>query len=151
MDCEMCGKEGAENTARIEGVEMTVCDRCAPHGTPVRRAEQRPVFRPKLSRAAEPEEETIEDVRDNIGDILKRYRERQGLSLHDFAARLNMKASVYQHFESGSRKPSIETARQLERTVGEGLVVQMKIKKGSFRAEESAEMTLGDFIKPKRR
>lgn len=147
MTCEMCGKEDAPFTARVEGVEMTLCSSCSRHGTIL----QKPSAPARKSRAprreAPPEEDSIEMVRDGVGRLLRAHRERNDLTQEAFARKLNLKLSSYQHYENDDRKPDIGTARALERVIAKPLVIRVKTKPGPSSKSEASGMTIGDLMK----
>jgi uncharacterized protein (TIGR00270 family) len=154
MDCEMCGKAGANMIAKIEGTQMTLCATCARHGTIVRTIAP-PVRKKAVERAPslqrqERKEELIESVHPQIAGFLREHRERLGLTQEQFARKLNIRASVYAHYESGSTTPSIEAARQLEHEIKKSLVVKIKVGDISRASPgEQRGMQAGDFIKRK--
>lgn len=148
MDCELCGKSGARIRAQIEGVEMIVCEGCAGHGTVLNSKPRSPPHSPKKLATRRPQEsEMIDDIHPDVARKLRSYRESKGMTQEEFAKKMNIKASVYAHYEAGDRKPSMDTARQLERVLGDPLVVRIKIKRGSYESTESEGMTIGDIMK----
>ena len=105
-------------------------------------------FTRTLTKREEPEFRTVS----NYSQLIKSARERKGLKQEDFAKFLNEKESVVAKWESGTMKPSIVIARKLENTLGIKLVeeeindsYEKKVSK------ESDVLTLGDFIKVRKR
>ena len=155
----MCGKQ-ATVIAKIEGAQLTVCEACARHGTLVKRLPQVTTTTPKrkvatqqamLSRA-EPKEELIETVRPDVAKILRQEREKRKLNHEQFAAKLQIRASTYHHYESGATKPDTVSARKIEKVIGIPLVGYMKVFATPTDAphEEQRNMMLGDFMKKKK-
>ncbi len=154
MECEMCGNANAVAVARVEGVDMSVCARCAGHGV-VRREIEQPQKKPKgaprkAATQAQRGDELVESVHPDIARMLHAHRERLSLTQEDFAKRLNIRSSVYQHYEAGTTVPDIALARRLEHELHVPLVVHIKLAKGPVSTgEEAAGMTLADFVKKK--
>ena len=51
-------------------------------------------------------------------DTLKRLRKSKGLTLKALAEKLNIPVRAYQYYESGERKPDIQTAIRIADTLG---------------------------------
>ncbi len=148
--CELCGKQGNVIPILIEGTELKVCSICAKHGTVKDRPNgsfQRRSY--KTPSAVGPEYRVIE----NIGSLLREVREKKNLTNEDFAKILTEKESIVAKWEQGSIKPSIDTAKKIGRILGLQLVEKddnksdVKIEK----EKRSDELTLGDFIKVRKR
>lgn len=150
MDCEMCGKTNAGAIAVIEGVQMSVCASCATHGKVLKplvpTAKERP--RPVLRETAR--EELIESVHPDVAKLLRQHRQRMDLTQEEFAKRMNLRASVYQHYETGKTAPDIATARKLEHELKVPLVVKIKVQGEVHQSHDAQGLTLGDFIKKRR-
>jgi len=153
----MCGADSTSATIEVEGVRMWVCKGCSSVGRTVERdqpVDQRRSFAPKFveqERFEKPKrKELVEEVHPDIAKILIEHRKGTGMTQEQFAGKLNIKTSVYQHFESGARHPSIETARKLERELKKHLVVRIDVGDVRLKKEETQGMTLGDIFKAKR-
>jgi uncharacterized protein (TIGR00270 family) len=147
MDCEMCGKPAVAR-AMIEGAQLYVCGSCAKHGTAVKQLQQPAPKKPTASmRAPEQREELVEQVRPDLAKLLRQHRERLGMTHEQYAAKLQIKASTYHHYESGSALPDIPTARKLEHVLGTPLVVHVRVTSQQVKHDEARGMTLGDFVK----
>lgn len=148
MDCEMCGKP-ATAKASVEGVQMHVCASCARYGKDVREiAPAKPVKKASVIREPEAREELIETVRPDIAKLLRQHRERMKLNQEQFAAKLQIRASTYNHYESGAVVPDTATARKLEHILKMPLVVHMKVAAGPKQAtDEQRGLQIGDFMK----
>jgi len=151
MDCEMCGKP-ATAKAKIEGTLLTVCANCARHGTDVRPLPQAPVKKKAGSVLPDTrvKEELIETVRPDIAKLLRQHREKLKLNHEQFAAKLQIRASTYHHYENGAAIPDIATARKLEHELKVPIVVHMKVATPVGAAHDAPRgMTMGDFFKKK--
>lgn len=138
----MCGVDGALQKAEVEGVEMSVCASCASHGTKVQRQKYTQVT------AGAHYQQSDEQIHPDYAKILTNARAASGKKQEELAQSLNLKTSVWQHFESGKRKPSIETARKLERALGVTLVVKFQVGDVNVKAS-GGKMTMADFMKKK--
>lgn len=155
MDCEMCGKQ-ASAIAKIEGTQLNVCASCAKHGIIVKQLPPPKVVQKHKSIAiAKPapivKEELVEQVRPDIAKLLRLHREKLKLNQEQFAAKLQIRASTYHHWESGAAIPDITIARKLEPVLKLPLVVHIKVATAAEKKQEEARgLTMGDFIKKKR-
>lgn len=153
MPCELCGKADAPLFAEVEGVDLQVCVPCAKYGTIKKRpaitsARSAASPRPILIKPEEPEYTIIS----NYASLLRTAREKKELSQQDFATFLNERESVVAKWEAGSLKPSIETARKLERKLGIKLVEVEEAAPAKMEARgKSDELTLGDLVKVRKR
>jgi putative transcription factor len=148
----MCGKP-ATSKAMIEGALMNVCDTCARFGTNVRPLPRAPVATKKSSSVQhETKEELIETVRPDIAKLLQQHRMKLKLNQEQFASKLQIRASTYNHYESGAVVPDTATARKLEHVLKMPLVVHMKVNTPvhATKDEETRGMTMADFMKKKK-
>ncbi len=145
--CELCGKEALLVVAEIEGGEVEVCPGCAKYGVVKRRAGKPQVLPQPLPKPEEPEYGIVADY----ALLIRSARELKGMTQEDFAKLLSEKESILAKWEAGTLKPSIETARKLEKKLGIRLIeldetISVKLDKG-----RSDELTLGDFVKVRKR
>ncbi len=116
--CELCDKP-ATTKARIEGVTMQVCSKCAAFGTELRPPSEArlhhaarvnaPQQRRPIAQAAE------RDLVIDFGNRLRYARERKKLTLEDAARLLTIQASTLRHYESGTMRPDEKATAKLER------------------------------------
>lgn len=150
MPCELCGKADAPVFAEVEGVGLEVCANCAKFGTIKKRPTTTLTTSPKtiVSRPAEIEYTIIP----NYASLLRTLREKKELSQQDFAKFIQERESVVAKWESGSLKPSIDTARKLEKQLGIKLVeVEEAATVKPERPGKSEDLTLGDMVKVRKR
>jgi putative transcription factor len=143
MGCEICGKETILFRTRIENSILNVCGECSKFGrvlNEIRDAEE--IKKIKLIK-----EESIEVIREDYANVIKKARESKGLKQEEVARKIGEKESVVHKLEAGSAEPSIELARKLERFFNIKLIEEYKdVKAGSSKAEV---LTLGDLMKRK--
>lgn len=147
----MCGKFAELIEAEVEGVNLKLCPGCLKYGTVRKRFEGGSAsgYKRDFSRSREQEFKIV----DNYASLIRGAREYKGWNQEDFAKFLNERESIVAKWENGILKPFIDVARQLERKLGIVLVIkdedaeQVKVdQKG-----KNDELTLGDFIKVKKR
>lgn len=146
--CEMCGRSGNLVTAEVEGVDLKVCPLCTKFGK-VRRTVSWQHAPPKPI-ATRPEYKIVDD----FVTLIKSSRNAKNMSQEDFAKLLQERESVLAKWESGALKPSLDTARKMERMLGLKLIVieassPSVVPKAP--AQKKDEFTLGDFIKVRKR
>tara|TARA_Y100000310_G_C20643062_1_gene795031 strand:+ start:1554 stop:2000 length:447 start_codon:yes stop_codon:yes gene_type:complete len=147
----MCGREENLILVELEGSRLQVCSSCGKHGKRIGRTEIKKVVkvpkRPKIVK-----EEIEEVVVSDFAVKLRKAREKRGLKQEDFANLLNEKASLLQKWENGILTPKIPIAKKLERMLGIKFIKQVKESKLLSNLEtKSGEMTLGDFVKVRKR
>lgn len=149
----MCGRSGELLTAEIEGAEMKVCPKCSKFGKVISGNFIRPVHGKKVSSGPKPVKEAPEfKLIENFAEKIRKAREARNLSQEDFAKLINEKESISSKWERGGFKPSIETARKLEKVLG--LILVVKEEDSTEKVEldkKSGELTLGDFVKVRKR
>lgn len=148
----MCGSYGTLRNVRIEGTELSVCNRCARFGTAVRMS--KPATAPRRrTRALETEFQSEYVVKPTIGSILKKEREKRGKTQKEMAILLKEKESIINKIESGHYTVNLALARKLQSILDVPLL--QKEKKLSLdtvqHPEQKADgpLTLGDLIKKK--
>lgn len=146
--CELCGKiTDSLEVARIEGVEMKVCSDCAPLGTKPKVITFK--SKPSTPRFLESDEEVIP----NVHKVLKKAREERHLTQKELAKILNLKESQLHQFESGSRKPTLETAKKMQKILGVKLIHIVEDEEFEMPQQKESStpqaFTLGDLIKKK--
>jgi putative transcription factor len=157
--CEMCGRNENLVAADVEGAELKVCSKCAKFGK-VKKNNfnssnsnyNRNNFRAKPSYKKETVEESVVG---NFAEILRRERERRGLSQEDFAKLINERESQLSKWESDNLTPDIDTAKKLQRILAISLVKVEQLEEEKQKEENHKPrgdvLTLGDFIKVKKR
>ncbi len=152
--CDMCGKETQLAKASIEGAEMNVCLECSKFGKIIEMPRRRSASAPSAPRLPPRRPEILQVIVPDYAQKVREAREKLGLTQEEFAKKLSEKQSIMQKIEAGQFRPSIKTARKLERLLKIRIVDQVEdgnIPLTAAKAEKSDSMTLGDFIKFKKR
>jgi putative transcription factor len=135
MDCEVCGR-GARSKARIENVAVAVCERCVALGQEIKVPARAPKPKP-----LPPELEQV--LRQDFASVIKRSRERAGLTQEQLAQRLNEKTSLIRRIENGW-EPSLALIRKLERFFRIKLTLAVSSSNGRKIASRKP-LTVGDI------
>jgi uncharacterized protein (TIGR00270 family) len=158
-ECEMCGMYGSLKKVHIEGTELSVCPRCAKHGSPVRSSSRsQPKKRTPSKRTVEQEYGSDYVVRDDVASILKREREKRGKTQKEMAIFLKEKESILHKIESGHYPVNVALAKKFQSTLHIPLIIKEKKKKDDAKEVYSSEsssssngpLTFGDLIKKKK-
>lgn len=165
--CEMCGREDRLRRAKVEGTELNVCGNCTKYGEVIRTGNYHPsnskrnnFKRKKLVKIEGPEYELVKDY----NKIIQKVRQEKGMKQEDFANLINEKLSVLQKWEAGILKIRIGVAKRLERQFKIKLLNLVgnnnsesdeegedSLSKFTSRKKGSDGMTLGDFIKVRKK
>jgi putative transcription factor len=115
LTCEVCGNpiRTGPNRIRIDGAVLQVCQNCVSHGTPI----GPPAPKPRPSKARSPAHEAFAEpeleVDPDYNYIVRRAREKMGLTQEALGRAINVKPSVISHVESKKMKPDLILARTL--------------------------------------
>ena len=160
MRCEVCGREihGQPYYRVIEGGRLTVCSQCskfsnqewdpkAPQArkSPTRRRSAQPAMRRRSDIEAA---ESLELV-DGYGMIIKKARQKRGLSVEDFAKKINEKESVVKKLEKEDMNPPTDLIRKVQRELGINILEEAETSTGAVLTRPMGPRTLGDLIKIK--
>ena len=151
MRCELCGAEGNLFRAKVEGTELNVCSNCGKFGKVLEPVRNKKEIAEKKTEKIEKTEEYLEMIVSDFSKIIREKREGLGLNQKDFAKKISEKESFLHKMETGELKPSIDIARKLERLLGIKLVEEYKEEHDKGANVKSDTLTIGDFVKIKRR
>ncbi|MEZ0345498.1 MAG: multiprotein bridging factor aMBF1 [Infirmifilum sp.] len=152
--CELCGVElkGVAYRIVLDGAEMLVCSRCARGKTVLgtvhlgmetstHAAKPRPVIKSLPS--------TYEEIIvDGYGELIRKAREKMGLTRELLAVMVGEKESIIRRIEAEQLEPSIELARKLEKVLKIKLVERYEIDDEGYGRSSSLggyDVTLGDI------
>ena len=116
LQCDVCGREiiGKPHRVIIEGAKLTTCAQCAKLGSAEWKPEPKnlnlpfkiePPRRLKLKTAKRKSRDLREDITviENFGLIVRKARQRAGLSQEDLGRRIGEKVSVIRKIEGEKR------------------------------------------------
>ena len=81
--------------------------------------------------------------------IIKKARQKQGLSVEDFAKKISEKESVVKKLEKENMNPPMNLVRKVQRELGVKILEEAESGKGSVLTRPMGPRTLGDMIKIK--
>lgn len=152
----MCGKEASLFKTDIEGTIMNVCKGCSGFGKVISviKQETKKEIKKEVKAQVEtkkPEEELILALITNYGEIIKKKREQLGIKQEDFAKKINEKISLIHKIEANQFEPSTSLARKIEKFLHVKLIELEEIKPTTPTTSKSESLTIGDFIKIKKK
>lgn len=166
MQCDVCGREiiGKPHRVVIEGANVTTCAECAKLGSgywvpreenPAKKAVPRlskstkSVVSGKYSLARTQLQDDYEIV-EGFGSIIKRAREKLGLTPEDLGKIIGEKESVIKKIEGERIVPDIRLATKLERALKIKLLVKQPEtdlnKSTSMTVRGKREVTFGEVV-----
>ncbi|MEM4134101.1 MAG: multiprotein bridging factor aMBF1 [Candidatus Micrarchaeia archaeon] len=148
MDCELCGRPNATFIAIVEGVEMNVCDKCTKHGKIIRTlVEEEKGKNKEIEEKAEVELEIVDD----FAEIIRKEREKKGMTLKQLATAIAEKESYIDRIERDEVIPSEKVARKLEKFFNIKLLEEVVVSKKNKEKIADESLTLGDIIEIKKK
>jgi putative transcription factor len=136
MQCEMCGEEirGAQKLVRVEGAELSVCNKCEKFGTEVQQVRRTDIRVPTKVTGGKPApapaggKAPVWHKRDMFdfmeGEIVDDYaarirhaREEKGLSQKDLAMQMKEKEHLIRKIENSDLIPEDDVRRKLEKVL----------------------------------
>jgi putative transcription factor len=116
MNCEICGREisGDPLVVRIEGSRVNTCRACARLGERISGMSGKQV-RGTTRRKPSVKAEKIVEVVDDYANLVRKNREKKGITQDQLGAKINEKGSVISRIESGHMEPDLKVAKKLER------------------------------------
>ena len=138
LQCDVCGREivGKPHRVIIEGAKLTTCAQCAKLGSAEWKPEPKDLNLPfktespprlRLKVTKRKSRDLREDITviENFGSIVRKARQRAGLSQEDLGRRIGEKASVIRKIEGEKIVPYERLARKLEHILGIKLLVPL--------------------------
>ena len=151
-NCEMCGLRPASVRAEVEGTELQVCKSCARYGKFLGGFKKDYGIRNDAPVEKKGKKEgPLELIVPDFSRRIREKRESLGMKQEEFAKHLSEKESIIHKIETGTFEPSLEMARNLEKKLGIKLVEEYKEEFKKTAKSEREVITLGDFIKIKKK
>lgn len=151
MHCEICGAEilGTPHKIGTGGSELTVCNRCVKYGTVVGEtpASQKNIrtgntgFRPGVPGYKKIE---IDEINPNYGQMIRKAREKIGLTQEKLAKKINEKMSLVGKIERSEIVPDDAVRKKLERLLDITLIERLEAQE-LRPSKGSKTLTLGDI------
>lgn len=167
MRCEVCGRKIHTEPVRavIEGATLTVCVECSKHGKVVHQDFTDLPSKGSTSLQPSPTKSTMHlptiqkkppvaqvqittEVVDDYATKIRNARLKLGLSHEDLGKKINEKASLLRHIETGKVAPNNQLANKLEHILKITLMVPIadeKVNTAPIKGTNEG-LTLGDLI-----
>lgn len=150
MECEVCGRVIEKPiSVNIEGTVMRTCYACSKFGTRVVMRKKR--ARVKTKKPYRGVKEKALETLPGYGDLLRREREKLGLTQEELGKRLNEKTSVIARLEAEKMSPSESLAKKLEKHMGIKILAEIEEPELKGSRASDRELTLGDIVKIKKK
>jgi putative transcription factor len=158
MRCEVCGEEifGQPFYRIIEGGRMIVCSRCSFFGSgnwdprkPQSRSRKINTSVPRSRPRSDIDVAEQMELIDKYGTLIKKARQKKGMTIEDFAKKINEKESVIKKMEKSQMNPPTILIRKIERELGIKLMEASTISNAKIITRPTGRRTLGDIIKMK--
>ncbi|MCS7109795.1 MAG: multiprotein bridging factor aMBF1 [Candidatus Micrarchaeota archaeon] len=146
MDCELCGRSGANIVAQIEGVKMNVCEKCSKYGKIIGKISE--IKETKIrQKAAKIETEIV----DNFAEIIRKEREKRGLTIKELASAIAEKESYLDRIERDEVIPDEKVAKKLEKFFNIKLLEEVVVSEDNIEKFDDESLTVGDIIEIKKK
>lgn len=160
MRCEVCGREirGEPYYRIIEGGRLTVCSQCSKFSDQewdprVPKARKSPTRRrsaqPKPRRRSDIEAAENLELVEGYGMVIKKARQKKGMSVEDFAKKISEKESVVKKLEKEDINPPLNLVRKVQHELGVNLLEEAETSSGPVLTRPMGPRTFGDLIKIK--
>jgi putative transcription factor len=169
LRCEVCGRKIHDEPVRavIEGAKLTVCVECSKHGKIILHEEAflplpqkgvlgmvtagkpgKPVALVQRRRSDIPQVALTKELTDDYANKIRVAREKLLLSHEELGLKINEKASVLRHIETGKMAPDNLLASKLEHMLRIQLLVNVSNEQSTTQVHRAAaeELTLGDLV-----
>ncbi|MCW3995442.1 MAG: multiprotein bridging factor aMBF1 [Candidatus Bathyarchaeota archaeon] len=161
MRCEVCGRKIHTEPIRaiIEGAKLIVCVECSKHGKVILHEEADVSQKPTATKSTmhlpviikKPPVAQVQISQELIHDYankIRTAREKLLLSHEDLGKKINEKASLLKHIETGRMAPNNQLAAKLEHALKIKLLVPISDEKVTTTIPKAASqgLTLGDLI-----
>jgi putative transcription factor len=135
---------------------MIVCSRCSSFGSgswdprkPQARTRKRST---RISRSIPRSDIDVAEqmqLIDQYGTLIKKARQKKGMTIEDFAKKINEKESVIKKMEKSQMNPPTILVKKIERELGIKLMEVATITNAKIITRPMRRRTLGDMIKLK--
>ncbi len=144
MECELCGRAGADRKAEVEGAVLSVCERCASLGRDLTPPAE--ISIPQKPKPRLPEELDV-SVAPNSPELIRKSREKKKLTQQQLAAQIKEPISSLKRIEEGWEPPLL-VLQKLERELGIKLLE--RVTTGTLPTNpKKPKLTIGDLIEVK--
>ena len=144
MECELCGRAGADKRAEVEGAFLNVCERCSSLGKDITPAQITPFSKKPVPKL--PEELEV-SVIPNLSELIRKGRETKKLTQQQLAAQIKESVSIVRRIEEGWGPP-LTVIKKLERALG--IKLFETLRETHNKPAANAKLTIGDVVEVKK-
>ncbi len=148
MNCDMCGSGSGLLRAFVEGVELNVCSKCTKFGRVVGKIALKEIQKKEKPKQ---KEEVLQVINPNFAKLVKQKREQLNLKQEDLAKAISERASLIHKIETNALTPNPNLAKKLEAFLRIKLIEEYREEPEKLQSSKSAELTLGDFVKVRKK
>ncbi|MBI5223737.1 TIGR00270 family protein [Candidatus Micrarchaeota archaeon] len=154
--CDICGKQPVRAQIQLEGAKLVVCGPCSRSGKILFRFSEDEDKNEEIAQtiqSAPSFDKQGEEVMEEAPQIIKRAREKAGLSLKALGEKIKETESYIHAIENGRMNASIPIAKKLEREL-KIRIIEMGGKEVTTTISGSkkfSEPTLGDLLEEAQR
>lgn len=150
LSCDICGGSPIRAQILLEGAKLLACGRCMRSGKILHMFREdagegeplRPVSRKPPASAG-----TDEEIVENWGAIIRKARQKRGLTIDQLASQVMEKANYMHAIESGRIMPTLDTAKKLEKELKITLIERPEAGPSAASSAKSfKEPTLEDML-----
>jgi len=150
MQCDMCGKQGQLYDVLMDGVSLSVCEKCSRFGKVMKKVEaeisRKKIMKKTFATIEIPEE--IEKIVDNYAKLIRNARDKLGLTQKELSQKMAEKESIISKVESGAMTPNVSLAKKFERALNLKLVYVEEVKEIKLdKPIDGRGLTIGDLLK----
>jgi len=151
--CEICGKYPAQFVVVVEGATLRLCGGCARSGKIIERIGGRTktedTYRSTHTRAYKKQVKMSEEIVEDYASRIRKKRQELRIPVSVVAERIKEKESYLHGIENNSIKPSLNTARKLEKLLEIEIVEQVEAEPSTVhtnKKRKTEEPSLGDYL-----
>lgn len=142
--CDICGKPEIFGVVEIERAKLCVCRSCA-YGKKILQYLDAEEGVMPTHTSQKPQE--IEEIVENYGQIVRKAREKLSLPVEVLAEKIKENKRYIERIEREEVRPTLETARKLEKELGIKLIEKtLEVAQSAGGKKQYAEPTLGDLL-----
>lgn len=149
MYCEICGKEVKEAfLIQLGRSKLRVCESCKKLGNEIKQEipKKQNIIKQQTKKIEIKRKEPEINIREDYASVIRKARESLGMTQDMLASLIGEKLSTFKKIESGKLKPTIETAKKLEKVLKISLLETQKFEERIEATAKKLGLTLGDIV-----
>lgn len=149
LSCDICGANHVKAQILLEGAKLLACSRCMKSGKIIHyfREDDSGPLKPMPAKPLPKNAATDEEIVEDWGTIIRKARQKRGLTIEQLASRVMERGNYMHAIESGRIMPTLETAKKIEKELKIKLIEKPEVSGPSIGVKKSfQEPTLGDML-----